>query len=74
MLVDAFRSLGRERSDSLMIISHQERVMQTADRIAIVAGGVLKDIGEKEQILPKLTDMLCSGCLKSKMKQVNSNE
>lgn len=66
MLVNAFSSLGREKSGSLMIISHQERVMQTADRIAVVADGVLTDIGTTEQILPKLTDIFRKGCIKVK--------
>lgn len=66
MLVDAFGSIGRKRSTSLMIISHQERVLQTADRIAVVAGGVLTEIGAKEEILPGLTAMFCRGCLKNK--------
>lgn len=66
MLVNAFSSLGREKSGALMIISHQERVMQTADRIAVVADGLLTDIGTTEQILPKLTDIFRKGCIKVK--------
>ena len=65
MLVNAFSNLGREKSGALMIISHQERVMQTADRIAVVAEGRLTDIGPKEDILPKLTDIFRRGCLKT---------
>ncbi len=65
MLVNAFSNLGREKSGSLMIISHQERVMQTADRIAVVAGGELTDIGSKDEILPRLTDIFRRGCLKT---------
>ncbi len=66
MLVNAFSTLGKERSSSLMIISHQERVMQTADRIAIVADGRLKDIGAKEEIMPKLTEIFCRECIKTR--------
>ncbi len=66
MLVNAFSTLGKEKSGSLMIISHQERVMQTADRIAIVAEGKLKDIGAKEEIMPKLTEIFCRECIKTK--------
>lgn len=65
MLVNAFSNLGREKSGALMIISHQERVMQTADRIAVVAEGRLTDIGPKAYILPKLTDIFRRGCLKT---------
>jgi len=58
--------LGKERSGSLMIISHQERVMQTADRIAIIAEGKLKDIGAKDEIMPKLTEIFCRECIKTR--------
>ncbi len=66
MLVNAFSTLGKERSGSLMIISHQERVMQTADRIAIIAEGKLKDIGAKDEIMPKLTEIFCRECIKTR--------
>ncbi len=66
MLVNAFTTLGKERSGSLLIISHQERVMQTADRVAVIADGKMKDIGTKEQVLPGLTDLFQRECLKTK--------
>ena len=66
MLVNAFSTLGKEKSGSLMIISHQERVMQTADRIAVIAEGKLGDIGKKDEILPKLTDLFRRECIKVK--------
>lgn len=66
MLVNAFSTLGKEKSGSLMIISHQERVMQTADRIAVIAEGKLGDIGTKDEILPKLTDLFRRECIKVK--------
>lgn len=66
MLVNAFATLGKEKSGSLMIISHQERVMQTADRIAVIADGRLSDIGGTNEILPKLTDIFRKDCIKAK--------
>lgn len=66
MLVNAFGTLGKEKSGSLMIISHQERVMQTADRIAVIADGQLSDIGGTNEILPKLTDIFRKDCIKAK--------
>ncbi|MBR6594896.1 MAG: ATP-binding cassette domain-containing protein [Clostridia bacterium] len=68
MLVNAFSTLGKEKSGALMIISHQERVMQTADRIAVVAEGKLRDIGAKGDILPKLTDIFQRECIKKQPK------
>lgn len=66
MLVNAFSTLGKEKSGALMIISHQERVMQTADRIAVIAEGKLTDVGAKDEILPKLTDIFRRECIKNK--------
>ena len=37
-----------------MIISHQERILNIADRIVVIAGGQVQNTGEKEDILPKL--------------------
>lgn len=66
MLVNAFKSLGRERSGSLLIISHQERLMQLADRIAVIADGKVKEIGTREEMLPKLTDLFSRECIRTK--------
>lgn len=66
MLVNAFATLGKEQSGSLMIISHQERVMQNADRIAVIAEGRVKDIGPKEEVLPKLSDLFQRECIRTK--------
>ena len=66
MLVNAFKSLGRERSGSLLIISHQERLMQLADRIAVIADGKVKEIGTREKMLPLLTDLFSRECIRTK--------
>jgi Fe-S cluster assembly ATP-binding protein len=35
-----------------MIISHQERILNIADRIVVVAEGKVRDDGPKDEILP----------------------
>ena len=43
----------REKSDgSLIIISHQERILNIADRIIVIADGMIVEEGEKNKILP----------------------
>ena len=37
-----------------MIISHQERILNTADEIVVIAGGEVQSKGPKEEILPGL--------------------
>jgi Fe-S cluster assembly ATP-binding protein len=37
-----------------LIISHQERILNIADKIVVVADGQIQSVGEKDKILPKL--------------------
>lgn len=53
-----------------MIISHQERILNIADRIIVIADGEIADQGTREEIMPKLmkNDIACTTLL-NKMKQ-----
>ena len=39
---------------SIVIISHQERILNVADEIVLVNGGRVEKKGSKEEILPEL--------------------
>ena len=54
MLVESFRSLCKGRHRSVILISHQERIMQLADEIIVVANGVIRSRGTREEVLPGL--------------------
>lgn len=54
MLVESFRSLATEHNESVIIISHQERIMKLADDIIIIADGKIRSQGPKDEILPGL--------------------
>lgn len=54
MLVESFKNISKVRKESMVIISHQERIMKIADEIAIIADGVVKQIGPTEEIFPQL--------------------
>lgn len=54
MLVKSFRMLTSSRNESVIIISHQERIMQLADEIVVIADGKIRSQGAKEKILPSL--------------------
>lgn len=43
-----------DQQKSLIIISHQERILNIADEIIIIADGSVKSHGTKEEILPEL--------------------
>lgn len=60
MLVDSFKAISRNRHESVLIISHQERIMQLADRLIVLADGKIKDDGPKDEIFPKLLNQIDS--------------
>ena len=53
-LIDVFRDLRQSLNGSLLIISHQERILAIADEIVVVADGRVQDQGPRSQILPTL--------------------
>lgn len=54
MLIQEFEKIHREKNESLILISHQERIIQMADRIMVIEDGRIKEMGSKEEILPTL--------------------
>ncbi len=62
MLVESFKSMSRDKHNSVIVISHQERIMSLADRMAVIAGGRLKSEGTKEEILPTLMGEFTQQC------------
>ena len=55
-LIRIFERMHDEESASIIIISHQERILSIADRIVVVANGEIMEEAEKDKILPKLLD------------------
>lgn len=53
-LIHVFEKMQRERNGTILIISHQERILDIADKIVVIADGEIQDIGAKSEILPKL--------------------
>ena len=51
-LIDAFESLKKEGGRTLVIISHQERIMEIADHIAVVADGTVRSFGNGTRSCP----------------------
>ena len=39
---------------SILIISHQERILEIADKIVVIAAGRIKEQGPRDEILPGL--------------------
>lgn len=53
-LIDVFERMHEEIKGSIMIISHQERILDIADQIVLLSAGEVKQIGTKEEVLPGL--------------------
>lgn len=53
-LIKVFEELHDKRENSLVIISHQERILNIADEIIVIADGAVKAKGKREDILPEL--------------------
>ena len=54
-LIEVFEGMRRDIRDSaIMIISHQERILNIADEIVVLADGRVEKHGSKEEILPGL--------------------
>lgn len=60
-LIDAFVEIKENYAGTLLIISHQERILNIADEIIVIANGVVKNIGKKEEILPTLLEVSNTG-------------
>ena len=65
-LVETFQKLQRESRQSIILISHQERIMQLADEIIIIENGAIKTKGKRDDILPSLMSEFDSVNLKSR--------
>ncbi len=53
-LIEAFKDLKDEQNGALLVISHQERILEIADYIVVIADGKVRVAGEREAILPEL--------------------
>lgn len=64
-LIRVFEEMHDKIQGSILIISHQERILNIADKIVVISGGELANIGTKEEILPGLLSTTGS-CIKQK--------
>ena len=53
-LIKVFEKMRDEVGGTILIISHQERILNIAEKVVVIAGGEIEKIGKKEDILPGL--------------------
>ena len=61
-LTETFEQIHQEGHATMIIISHQERIIQLADEIAVIAGGRIAHRGTTEEILPLILADTLGGC------------
>lgn len=63
-LITVFKHLQENHGGSILIISHQERILEIADEIIVLSEGKLSARGSSEEILPHLLhgDNICEFC------------
>ena len=62
MLIQQFEEIKKDENQSLILISHQERIMQMADRVMVIEDGKVAAIGKREELLPELMKQGPSCC------------
>jgi len=55
-LIDVFQQIKSNPHESMLIISHQERILEIADNIVVIADGKVRMSGSSEKVLPMLLE------------------
>ena len=54
-MIEVFREMRKSiQESSILIISHQERILEIADEIVVLKDGTVDRAGSKDEILPGL--------------------
>ena len=61
-LTETFEQLRRQETATMIIISHQERIIQLADEIVVVGGGELMHRGSTKEIFPLIMADTLGSC------------
>lgn len=59
-LIKTFKNLKEKYKCGFIIISHQERILDIADEVIVLAGGEIIAKGQKEEVLPHLSEIYSS--------------
>ncbi len=61
-LIQVFEHMHEKINGSILIISHQERILNIADKIVLIADGEVRKVGTRKEVLPELlkTSEACS--------------
>ena len=61
-LIRVFEAMREKIHGSILIISHQERILNIADQIVVLADGEVRAQGTKDEVLPELLNASSEAC------------
>ncbi len=61
-LTETFENIHKRGDSTLLIISHQERIIRLADEIVVIEGGKVAKHGPQEEIFPQIMARTVPGC------------
>ncbi len=61
-LIHVFEQMHQRTQGTILIISHQERILNIADKLLYVKAGVLEQYGTREEVLPRLLGAAGGAC------------
>ena len=68
-LIQIFEELQQNKKSSILIVTHQERILNIADSVILMKDGKVEKIAQKEEILDSITKQ--STCCKLKRRECN---
>ncbi len=66
-LIKVFEKMHEKTRGNILIISHQERILNIADKIVVIADGQVREQGKKDEVLPRLLGAEACKMLTEKM-------
>ena len=61
-LTETFQEIHDKKEATILIISHQERIIRLADEIILIAGGTVSARGSVDEVYPKIMADTVTGC------------
>ena len=68
-LTETFQELHARHEKTIIIISHQERIIRLADEIVLIANGQIQSRGAADQLYTKIMTEVIAGCNKLEVDQ-----
>ena len=68
-LTETFQELHNRHEKTIIIISHQERIIRLADEIILIANGQIQNRGAADQLYSKIMTEVVAGCNKLEVDQ-----